>query len=81
MPALRKQALDSLRNIAEHVAAANGATVDAEIPAPGSNPVNYNDPALTLRVSLNVALTSRPCPWISIVSGFCSLVLVAIAVA
>ena len=47
---MRKQALASLRNIAEHVAAANGATVDSEIPAPGSNPVNSNDPALTARV-------------------------------
>lgn len=47
---MRKQALASLKNIAEHVAAANGATVDTEIPAPGSNPVNSNDPALTARV-------------------------------
>jgi len=47
---MRQQALKSLRNIAEHVAAANGATVDAEIPSPGSNPVNANDPALTARV-------------------------------
>ncbi|HEU4663319.1 MAG TPA: amidohydrolase [Dokdonella sp.] len=47
---MRKQALDALRAVAEHVAAANGATIDAEIPAPGSNPVNYNDPALTARV-------------------------------
>jgi amidohydrolase len=55
---MRKQALASLRNVAEHVAAANGATIDAEIPAPGSNPVNYNDPALTARVrtSLETAL-------------------------
>lgn len=47
---MRQQALASLRNIAEHVAAANGATVDAQIPSPGSNPVNVNDPALTARV-------------------------------
>ncbi len=55
---MRKQALASLKNIAEHVAAANGATVDTEIPTPGSNPVNYNDPALTQRVraSLETAL-------------------------
>ncbi len=55
---MRKQALASLQNIAEHVAAANGATVDAQIPMPGSNPVNYNDPALTIRVraSLEKAL-------------------------
>ena len=55
---MRQQALSSLKNIAEHVAAANGATVDTEIPMPGSNPVNYNDPALTARVraSLEKAL-------------------------
>ncbi|HJT96679.1 MAG TPA: amidohydrolase [Rhodanobacteraceae bacterium] len=52
---MRKHALSSLRNIAEHVAAAHGATVDVDIPTPGgdpfhSNPVNYNDPALTKRV-------------------------------
>ena len=54
---MRKQALASLRNIAEHVAAANGATVEAQIPT-DSNPVNYNDPALTARVrtSLETAL-------------------------
>jgi len=57
-PAMREQALASLRTIAEHVAAANGATVEADIPMPGSNPVNYNDPALTRRVraSLETAL-------------------------
>jgi amidohydrolase len=56
---MRKQIIDSLRNIAEHVAAANGATVDAQIPAGDStNPVLYNDPALTTRVrtSLEKAL-------------------------
>jgi amidohydrolase len=48
---MRDQALADLRNVAEHVAAAHGATVDAQIPVvPGSNPVNYNDPALTARV-------------------------------
>lgn len=49
---MRRQALASLRNIAEHVAAANGASVDTQIPlsADSSNPVNYNDPALTARV-------------------------------
>jgi amidohydrolase len=48
--AMRQQALTSLKNIAEHVAAANGATIDAEIPLPDSNPINVNDPALTTRV-------------------------------
>jgi amidohydrolase len=55
---MRQQALSSLKNMAEHIAAANGATVETQIPAPGSNPVNYNDPALTARVraSLETAL-------------------------
>ena len=57
---MRKQALASLANIAEHVAAAHGATVETKIPlsADSSNPVNYNDPALTARVraSLETAL-------------------------
>jgi amidohydrolase len=47
---MRKQALASLKNIAEHVAAANAATVETQIPLGVSNPVNYNDPALTARV-------------------------------
>ncbi len=57
--AMREQALADLRNVAEHVAAAHGATIEAQIPVvPGSNPVNYNDPALTARVrsSLKKAL-------------------------
>jgi amidohydrolase len=55
---MRKQALASLKNIAEHVAAANGATVETQIPLGVSNPVNSNDPALTARVyaSLEKAL-------------------------
>lgn len=52
---MREQALKDLRNVAEHVAAAHGATVEAEIPVvPGSNPVNYNDPALTRRVRTSI---------------------------
>lgn len=57
---MRQQALASLANIAEHVATAHGASVEAKIPlsADSSNPVNYNDPALTARVraSLETAL-------------------------
>jgi len=55
---VRQQALSSLRNVAEHVAAANGATIEAKIPFDDSNPVTYNDPALTARVraSLESAL-------------------------
>lgn len=51
---MRKQALSSLKNIAEHVAAANGATVETQIPLGDSNPVNYNDPALTARVRASI---------------------------
>ena len=48
---MRNQALAELRQVAENVAKAHGATVDLEVPtANGSNPVNYNDPALTARV-------------------------------
>jgi len=55
---MRKQALASLKNFAEHIAAANGATVETQIPLGESNPVNVNDPALTARVraSLEKAL-------------------------
>jgi len=57
---MRKQVIASLTNIAEHVAAANGATVDVKMPQSDEerNPVNYNDPALTARVraSLEKAL-------------------------
>jgi len=57
-PAMREQALASLRTMAEHIAAANGATIDAKIPTDGSNPVNFNEPGLTARVrtSLEKAL-------------------------
>src|SRR5262249_8926849 len=55
---MRQQALASLRRIADNVAAAHGATVEAQIPLGESNPVNVNDPALTARVraSLEKAL-------------------------
>ncbi|RDI98725.1 amidohydrolase [Dyella solisilvae] len=52
--AMRQQAFDSLRGIAEHVAAANGATVDAQIPVGDSNPVLVNDPALAARVRTSI---------------------------
>ena len=57
---MRKQIITSLTGIAEHVAAANGATVEVQMPKSEEdrNPVNYNDPALTarVRVSLEKAL-------------------------
>lgn len=52
---MRDQALSELRNLAEHVAKAHGASIDMQIPVvPGSNPVNYNDPALTARVTASM---------------------------
>jgi amidohydrolase len=56
---MRAQIMTSLKSIVEHIAAANGASVEAKIPSSDStNPVNYNDPALTERVraSLEKAL-------------------------
>src|SRR5579859_7362248 len=51
---MRQQALKSLRTIAEHVAAANGATITADIPLGDSNPVTYNDPVLTAKVKASL---------------------------
>lgn len=52
---MREQALAELRQVAEHVAAAHGATVDLEIPVEGKSvPVNYNDPDLTKRVTASL---------------------------
>ncbi len=39
-----------LINVAEHVAAAHGATVDAQVPDSVGNPVTVNDPELTARM-------------------------------
>ena len=39
-----------LARIAEHTAAAHGATVEHTIPMPGANPVTVNDPALTAQM-------------------------------
>lgn len=47
---MRQRVFADLRNVAEHVAAANGATVEAEVPDTQGNPVTYNDPALTQRM-------------------------------
>ena len=52
---MRDQALAELRQVAENVAKAHGATVDLEVPvAHGSIPVNFNDPALTARVKASL---------------------------
>ena len=49
-PAMRQQAIDHLRGIAGHVAAANGATAELQIPMGDSYPVTVNDAALTAGV-------------------------------
>ena len=49
-PGMRQQAIDNLKGIAEHIAAANGATVEEQIPLGDSNPVLVNNPALAVRV-------------------------------
>lgn len=52
---MRQQVFDNLKGIAEHVAAANGATVEAQIPVGDSNPVLVNDPALEAKVKASLA--------------------------
>ena len=52
---MRQQAIDNLNRIATHIAAANGATVDVELPVGDSNPVLSNDPALTARVKTSIS--------------------------
>lgn len=49
-PGMRQQAIDSLKSIAGHIAEANGASVDTQIPVGDSNPVLVNNPPLTARV-------------------------------
>lgn len=46
---MREQVFKDLSNVAEHVAAAHGATVVAKVPDSVGNPVTYNNPALTER--------------------------------
>jgi amidohydrolase len=49
-PDMRQATFDGLRQIAEQVAAAHGATVDAEIPWMDGYPITRNDPELTQRM-------------------------------
>ena len=49
-PDMREATFAGLRQIAEHVAAAHGATVDADIPWMAGYPVTRNDPDLTARM-------------------------------
>jgi amidohydrolase len=47
---MRKAVFAELKNIAEHVAAAHGATAVAQVPDTQGYPVTINDPALTTRM-------------------------------
>ncbi|WP_101927206.1 MULTISPECIES: M20 family metallopeptidase [Luteimonas] len=47
---VRSDIFADLKNVAEHVAAAHGATVEAKVPDTTGNPVTVNDPALTARM-------------------------------
>ena len=47
---MRENIFADLRNVSEHVAAAHGATVEAQVPDSPGYPVTINDPALTARM-------------------------------
>ncbi|WP_226467947.1 M20 family metallopeptidase [Luteimonas panaciterrae] len=47
---MRKKIFDDLKNVSEHVAAAHGATAEAQVPDQPGNPVTVNDPALTAKM-------------------------------
>ncbi len=47
---MRADVFRRLTSVAEHVAAANGATVETQIPADEGNPVTFNNEALTARM-------------------------------
>ncbi len=47
---MRQRIFGDLKNVAEHVSAANGATAVASVPDSEGNPVTVNDPALTARM-------------------------------
>lgn len=49
-PAMREKIFADLKNVSEHVAAAHGATVMAQVPDTDGNPVTVNNPELTARL-------------------------------
>ncbi len=51
---MRQQAIDNLKLVSEHTAAANGATADLTIAVGTSNPTLVNDPGLSARVKTSV---------------------------
>ena len=57
---MRQRIFDDLKNVATHVAAAHGATVEARVPDGDGNPVTYNDPALTARMLPSLQAVAGP---------------------
>jgi amidohydrolase len=53
--AMREDVFSRLRRVAEHTAAAHGASVELAVPNPNGNPVTVNDPALTARMLPSLA--------------------------
>lgn len=47
---MRQKIFSDLKNVAEHVSSANGATAIANVPDSQGNPVTFNNPALTARM-------------------------------
>ena len=47
---MREKIFADLRNVSEHVAAAHGASVNAQVPDSEGYPVTFNDPTLTARM-------------------------------
>ncbi|MFZ5662110.1 MAG: M20 family metallopeptidase [Pseudomonadota bacterium] len=52
---VRRKVFADLKNVAEHVAAAHGASVEAHVPDTRGNPVTVNDAALTARMRPSLA--------------------------
>ena len=57
---MRQKIFADLVNVAEHVSAANGATVVAQVPDTEGNPVTVNDPALTARMTPSLEAVAGP---------------------
>lgn len=52
---MRQKVFDDLKNVATHVAAAHGATADAQVPDSPGNPVTFNHVELTARMKPSLA--------------------------
>jgi len=59
-PDMREDVFTGLRNMAEHIAAGNGASVELQVPAEPGNPVVVNDPALTARARDSLLRAAGP---------------------